>query len=208
MTPERHPFVYFDLGRVILHFDRDVMCQQIGAAAGVGPELVYRVLFDADLEARYEKGELDSRQFYESFCEAAGCRPDYAALEVAGSDIFELNTSILPVIAQLRAAGYRLGVLSNTCHSHWEHCLRRFRILRELFSVHALSYRVRAAKPDPEIFRAAAELAGVAPQQIFYTDDTEGHIAKAKALGWDAVQYTSTPKLAAELRRRGLRFNY
>jgi putative hydrolase of the HAD superfamily len=201
------PFLYFDLGKVILDFDHEFMCRQIGAVAGVAGETVYRVLFETDLEVRYERGDLDDQQFYEAFCEAAGCRPEYAALETAGSDIFSLNTSIVPVISQLRAAGYRLGVLSNTCRSHWEHCFRRFPILRELFSVHVLSYRIRAAKPEPAIFLAAAELAG-APEQIFYTDDSAGHVASAKALGWDAVQYTSTPQLAAELRRRGLRFNY
>ncbi len=201
-------FIYFDLGKVIVYFDRDIMCRQMGAVADVSPELVFKTIFDTGLQERYESGEIDDRGFYEAFCQGTDCRPNYDALERAGSDIFTLNASIVPVIAQLHAAGYRLGVLSNTCHSHWEHCLRRFWILRELFSVHALSYRLRASKPDPAIFLGAAELAGVAPEEIFYTDDIAGHIAGAKAVGFDAVQYTSTPELAAELRSRGLRFNY
>lgn len=207
--PSRPPkFIYFDLGKVLVHFDLDRMCRQMGAAANLSPQLVFQTLFDSGLHDRYEIGQVDPREFYEAFCEAASCRPDYEALQLAGSDIFELNASIIPLVAQLRAAGFRLGVLSNTCHSHWEYCLRRFRILRDLFSVHALSYRIRAMKPDPAIFLAAAELAGVAPQDIFYTDDIAGHIAGAKAVGFDAVQYTSTPELVAELRRRGLHFNY
>ncbi|NLY02809.1 MAG: HAD family phosphatase [Rhodopirellula sp.] len=208
MTAKPPEFLYFDLGKVIVDFDVDVMCRQMGVAAGVSPELVSKAIFDTDLQTRYESGEIDGRQFYEDFCDATGCRPDYEALQRAGSDIFTLNTTIVPLIAQLRAAGYRLGVLSNTCHSHWEHCMRRFRILGELFTVYALSYRIRRAKPDPAIFHAAAELAGVAPADIFYTDDIAGHIASAKTAGFDAVQYTSTPELAAELRNRGFRFNY
>jgi len=74
--------------------------------------------------------------------------------------------------------------------------------------VHALRYPVQAAKPEAAMFLRAAELAGVAPDKIFFTDDLAGHIAGAKAVGFDAVQYTSTPELAAELRRRGVRFNY
>jgi FMN phosphatase YigB (HAD superfamily) len=208
MAPRVPKFIYFDLGRVIVNFDMELMCRQMGAAANVSPELVFKTLFDTRLHDRYERGELDPLGFYEAFCQGTSCRPDYDALEIAGSDIFELNTSIVPVVAQLHAAGYRLGILSNTCHSHWEHCLRRFRILSDLFSVHALSYRLRAAKPDAAIFHAAAELAGVAPQEILYTDDVAGHVAGAKSVGFDAVQYTSTPELAAELRRRGLRINY
>lgn len=208
MTSQALKFIYFDLGKVLVHFDLDRMCRQMGAAANISPELVFQALFDSGLHDRYEVGHVDAREFYEVFCEGTGCRPEYEALELAGSDIFEVNASIVPVVAQLRAAGYRLGVLSNTCHSHWEYCLRRFSFLRELFSVHALSYRIRAMKPDPAIFHAAAELAGAVPQEIFYTDDIAGHIAGAKAVGFDAVQYTSTPELVAELRRRGLHFNY
>jgi HAD superfamily hydrolase (TIGR01549 family) len=127
---------------------------------------------------------------------------------VAGADIFTLNHSIVPVVAQLQAAGHRLGVLSNTCEGHWEHCLRRFRLVREGFSVFALSYEIGTCKPDAAIFRAAAEMAGCAPQEIFYTDDIAGHIDGARSVGFDAVQYTSTPELAAELHKRGVRFNY
>jgi HAD superfamily hydrolase (TIGR01549 family) len=101
-----------------------------------------------------------------------------------------------------------LGVLSNTCQSHWEHCRRKFCILRESFSVYALSYEIHEMKPDAAIFQAAAELAGVAPEQIFFTDDMAGHVAGARAAGVDAVQYVSTPQLAAELRSRGVRVNY
>ena len=115
---------------------------------------------------------------------------------------------MLPVVSQLAAAGYRLGILSNTCEGHWEHCLRRYRILAENFSVHALSYRIGACKPDAAIFRAAAELAGCRPEKIFYIDDVAGHVAGARAAGFDAVQYTTTAELVEELRKRGVEFNY
>ena len=71
-----------------------------------------------------------------------------------------------------------------------------------------MSCQVRAAKPDAAIFQAAAELAGVPPEEIFFTDDLAEHVAGAREAGFDAVQYTSTPRLVAELRDRGLRFNY
>jgi HAD superfamily hydrolase (TIGR01509 family) len=74
--------------------------------------------------------------------------------------------------------------------------------------IHALSYRIGACKPDVAIFRRAAELAGQRPQDIFFTDDLAENVAGAKAAGFDAVQYTSTPQLVAELRQRGIRFNY
>jgi len=201
-------FVYFDLGKVIVNFDVDQMCRQMAAVANVDPQRVASALFDTDLQSRYELGQLNQEQFHEAFCRATGGQADCDALAAAANEIFELNASILPVIAQLHAAGFRLGILSNTCQSHWEYCRRRYRILEELFSVHVLSYRIGAAKPDTRIFRAAAELAGVRPNAILYIDDMPGHIAGAKTVDLDAVQYTTTPVLVRDLWRRGVRFNY
>lgn len=201
-------FLYFDLGKVLLDFGVLQMCRQMGQVAGLDYEQVREVLFDTGLEARYELGQITEDQFYRAFCEQTNSRPDKPALVSAASDFFELNVEILPVVAQLQSAGHRMGILSNTCHSHWEHCRRRFTIVAEGFSVHALSFRIGALKPDEDIFRAAAELAQVAPEEIFFTDDVAGHVTAAQAVGFDAVQYTSARRLAGELRKRGIRFNY
>jgi putative hydrolase of the HAD superfamily len=201
-------FLYFDLGMVLLNFSVERMCRQMAEVAGVGATEISQVLFEGDLHRRYERGEISSRQFYDAFCRETGTCPDYDRLASAASDIFELNGSIVPVVAQLHQARYRLGVLSNTCENHWTYCLQRFALLHETFSVFALSYELHAMKPGAAIFHAAAQLAGVRPEEIFFCDDIAGHVAGARAVGIDAVQYTSTPELVGELRKRGLRFNY
>jgi FMN phosphatase YigB (HAD superfamily) len=201
-------FFYFDLGMVLLRFDIEVMCRRMAEVAGLDAPQVRRALFEHPLQKDYERGRCSTREFYETFCDSTGTRPDFDALLYAASDIFEADAAMIPVVAQLYQAGHRLGVLSNTCDCHWEHCLRRFPLLRELFEVHALSYRIGAAKPEAAIFSAAAELAGVAPAEIFFTDDIAGHVAGARAAGFDAVQFTSPSQLVAELRARGVRWNY
>jgi HAD superfamily hydrolase (TIGR01509 family) len=199
-------FLYFDLGKVLLDFSVERMCQQIGDVAGVAAARVKEVVFGSHLQERYERGEITTGEFYEAFCQWTGTKADCAALTLAASDIFSLNTSMLPVIGQLAAAGRRLGILSNTCAGHWEHCLGRYPLLRETFSVYALSYELKAAKPDPEIYRKAATLARLSPEEIFYTDDILLNVEGARAAGFDAVHYTSTPQLIRELHHRGLWF--
>jgi HAD superfamily hydrolase (TIGR01509 family) len=205
LTPK---FLYFDLGNVLLRFDVGVMCQQMAAVAGIGPAHVFQALFSTPLQSDYELGRVSTPQFYEEFCRQTGTRPEFHPLMEAASDIFHLNTAVIPVVAQLRHAGYRLGILSNTCENHWEHCLRRYAILRELFDVHALSYRIGVAKPDAPIYRAAAGLAGAEPREIFFTDDIRGNVEGARAAGFDAVQFTSAPELVRVLRERAISFNY
>jgi glucose-1-phosphatase len=201
-------FLYFDLGMVLLEFSVERMLRQMAVVTGVGPEALKEILFDRGLMQQYETGAVSSREFYELYCERAGARPDYDVLCLAGSDIFTLNAPMLPIVAQLHQAGYRLGILSNTCECHWQFCIEKYRFLTDYFQVHALSFRIGAIKPDAAVYRAAAKLAGCRPEEMFFVDDIPGHVAGAKAAGIDAIVYTSAAQVAAELRSRGLRFNY
>jgi glucose-1-phosphatase len=201
-------FFYFDLGKVLVDFSVDRMLQQIGAVARIPAEQVRAVLFGDGLMRQHEAGRLSTRELYEVFCAAIGSRPDFDALAAAVGAIFELNRPMLPLVAQLRQAGHAMGILSNTCETHWEYCLGHYRIVRDGFAVHALSYRIGTLKPEAAIFHAAAELAGVRPEEIFFVDDLTEHVAGARAVGFDAVQFTSAAALAHELRQRGIRFNY
>lgn len=201
-------FLFFDLGRVLVDFSVERMCRQIGEASGVAAERVAEILFDDQLQKQAELGEITDREFYEVFCQLSGAKPDFDRLVAAASDIFEINAGVIPIAAQLAQAGHRMGILSNTCRSHWEHCRRRYTIVAEAFSVYVMSFDVGACKPDAAIYLAAADAAGVAPEEIFFVDDIPDNVAGAVAAGFDAVPYTTPAQLAADLRKRGVRFNY
>ena len=126
----------------------------------------------------------------------------------AAADIFELNLPMLPLVAQLQQAGYPMGILSNTCETHWEHCFRRYRIVEYGFAVYALSHRIGALKPDAVDLPRGRRAGRLPPEEIFFVDDIAGHVAGARAVGFDAVQFTTAESLADELRQRGIRFNY
>ena len=202
-------FLYFDLGNVLLLFDQHKACRQMAEVAGVSEETVRNVIFETDLSRRYELGNVTSRDFYEEFCEKTGTRADYDALCLAGSAMFDVNVTARAVLAGVVAAGFRLGLLSNTNEMHWNYFTDgRYGMIPDAFEVCVLSFQVHAMKPDPAIYEKAAEMAGVEPKEIFYVDDIAGHVEAARAVGFDAVQYTTTPKLVDDLRERGVRFNY
>lgn len=198
-------FFYFDLGNVLLKFDHQVACRQMADVAGISPAQVREIVFDAPLQSAYERGDLSTREYYELFCERSGTRPNSNDLFHAASDIFDLDEQVASIIAGLRRAGNRAGILSNTCDVHWRFLAEeRFPILNTLFEVAALSFRLRCAKPEPAIYHAAAELAGVAPEEVFFVDDRPANVAGALEAGFDAVQFTSPPGLLAELANRGV----
>ncbi len=137
-------FIYFDLGKVLVDFSVERMLQQVAAVADITADAARAALFDGQLVKQHESGQLSCDALYESFCQATATRPDRDRLTTAVSDIFALNVAVLPLVAQLGGAGCRLGILSNTSPMHWTHCLRHYRMLEEIFPVHALSFRVGA----------------------------------------------------------------
>jgi putative hydrolase of the HAD superfamily len=208
MTSQPPEFIYFDMGNVLVTFDESRAIRQMGDLAGLPEHQVREIVIDSGLQRRYHEGRVSSTEFYETFCQESGTRPDMAELEHAGSDMFELNVPIVPLVVHLYGAGYRLGILSNTCHSHWEFLRRRFRILRSYFDPVVLSHEVGSLKPEPPIYEAAIAQAGVAPERIFYLDDRPENVEAALALGIDAVQFTEVLPLAKQLSERGVRTNY
>ena len=202
-------FIYFDLGNVLLSFSHERMCAQMAAAAGVEAEQVRRALFEADggtsVQWRFERGDLNALLVYEHFCEAVGVRPDMDELFAAGCDIFEEIGETVALVERLAAAGNRLGILSNTNPIDWGFVSSgRFPFLNRHFEQAALSFEIRAMKPDRAIYEAAAGLAGVATNEVFFVDDRVENVEGALAAGLDAVLFTTAPKLAEELLLRGV----
>src|SRR5579885_375397 len=114
-------FFYFDLGNVLLFFSHARMCRQMAAVAGVDEERVRHVLFDTGLEIGYARGNLSKTEFYERFCQAVDRRVDFEQLALAANEIFEVNVGTKAILASLRGAGYRLGLLSNTNELHFNY---------------------------------------------------------------------------------------
>jgi putative hydrolase of the HAD superfamily len=209
MSPSTPKFIYFDLGNVIIHFDHDRMCRQIGTVCGLEPQQVRQVIFESPMLRRIEIGELTNEAWYKEFCRATGTQPPWEDLLLATNDIFWPNLEIIPVISQLAAAGWPLGILSNTSQAHWEFLADgRYGILPTLFDQIIVSYDARALKPGPEIFAIAADKANCRPQEVFYTDDREDNVEGARKAGFDAEVFTHVPLLVQQLRRRGVRLNY
>ena len=196
-------FIYFDLGNVLLHFSRERQFQQMAQVLGITATEVAELVEQHDLMHRCETGKLTPRDAYAMLCEETKSSCDFGDLYLASSDIFQINLPMLPVITQLVRHGYQLGILSNTSENHWSYCLDHFAILQDCFRINILSYEVGVMKPGKEIYAAAIEAAGVAPENIFYTDDLQPNVDGALRCEIDAVLYTDTPSLVKSLKQRG-----
>lgn len=94
------------------------------------------------------------------------------------------------VLAELRARGYRLGIIANQAPGVRER-LENWGLL-PYFEVIASSSELGVSKPDPAIFRKAMEMAGCeAPAAAMVGDRLDNDIAPARELGMFTVW---TPK--------------
>lgn len=202
-------FLYFDLGNVLLYFSHRQAAAQLAALAGAATDAVFDGLFKSDVNCRCDAGQLSGSEFCATFRKLFPCDAGDAAIRRAASDIFCVNAPMKAVTAQLKAAGHRLGILSNTCDMHTEFFTDgRYSGIPTDFDVVVLSYKLKLMKPDAAIYLEAAKMAGVAPKEVFYTDDIQANVDGALAAGFDAVLFTTAADYVRELRRRGIRFNY
>ncbi len=195
-TFSRPEFVYFDLGNVLCFFDHAVSAKQMADVAGSDAATMRRLVYQSDLEHRYESGLVTGEQFVEEIALALGRTLDVPAMLEASSAMFEPNLEILPVLQQIRDLGIRIGLLSNTNWAHWNWIsLQRYSVVDGWFDPLVLSYEVQVMKPDRRIYEHSAKLANVLPEKIFFTDDRLDNIEGARASGWNAQQFIDVPSL-------------
>ena len=200
-------FIFFDLGNVLLDFTHERGFSQIADIAGTTAEHVRAALVDTGLSDRYEIGELTTGEFHYEFCSATNTTASLEELTRAWGDIFEIKPQMVALVANLKSAGHRVGILSNTCAAHWESAARRFRILSSNFDPVITSYEVKSMKPAAGIYKVAASRVALRPEEIFFVDDRVENVEGAKRLGWNARQFTGVLQLAEDLEALGLKFN-
>ena len=134
----------------------------------------------------YDRGLLSKKDTAERIEAATGQR--FTEIDdVADSSVIK-NHKLLTYISELRAKGFKIGMLSNVA-TNW--IRESFLTPREqqLFDDFILSYEVGMVKPQPQMFMLAAKRLGELPEQVLLVDDKPAYCQAAKQVGLKAVQY-------------------
>lgn len=142
-----------------------------------------------------EKGLITSAEFRNGMREMIGkAVSDKQIDEAWNSFLIDIPTYKLDLLLKLREK-YVVYLLSNT-NEILGNGLARMRShtvrskQRTIFEKAYLSYEMHLVKPEPEIFKAVIEDAGIEPQETFFIDDSEMNCKAARELGIS----TYTPK--------------
>ena len=93
---------------------------------------------------------------------------------------------------------YRTAILSNSFVGAREHEEERYGFT-SMVDLAIYSHEEGVHKPDPRIYAIAIERLGVAPGEIVFLDDRPENVDAARAAGIQAVLFTSTAQVIADI---------
>ena len=190
----------FDIGNVLLFFDRTKQIQQVSDLMGVEPEHFKEAYLDSGLMDRYEKGLLTTEELFDEFQKMGTKSFTLDDLRSSISEIFVENKSMVAWMRELRAMGKRVMILSNTNDIHYDYMKKHYSFL-DIAEYHTLSFRVHALKPERAIYLHALEHAGYAADECLYIDDIESYADAASKEGIHGVHYGDNDQLLTALKK-------
>lgn len=196
--------VLLDLGNVLAFHDNALLIRRLAARGGSGLEGESRLAqaLSGTLADAINRGELQGEDIRREVCRLAGSDIPYGEFFQLWSSHFTPHEAIFPRVEALSRA-VPLVLLSNTNALHWEFLRERIPPLQR-FHGFVLSHEVHAVKPEPAIYRRAAEAAGVSPERAAFFDDVPEYVAAARALGFRGHVFTDAARFEEQLAALGL----
>jgi epoxide hydrolase-like predicted phosphatase len=147
----------------------------------------------AELRA-LETGDLDEAEFEQRFARRLGL--DDATDLIDGMFRGMLpEEAIVAAVRAVRGGGFKTGLISNSWStSHYDRAL-----LDELFEDVVISAEVGLHKPQPEIYRLAAQRLAESPTSCVFVDDLRENCAGAEAVGMTAVLHRDPSATVARI---------
>lgn len=107
---------------------------------------------------------------------------------------------VLDLIQRTRAAGIRVGLLSNSW-GEGEYDPYEGYDLESIFDAVVISGDTGTRKPDPAIYLIATDQLGVPPRECVFADDTAANLPAAEELGMATVHFTDAAEGIGEISR-------
>jgi putative hydrolase of the HAD superfamily len=195
--------VIFDYGEVISlsqsAADRAVIASLAEAGHGTDNERFWAA-YSAHRDG-LDQGTAGVAAYWRAIAADTGARWDDARVhELWAADIrswLSVNPAVIDVLADLRAGGTPLALLSNAGADYGSYF--RHGPLGDFFRGCYVSGELGLLKPQPEIYRHVLGDLGITPAEAVFIDNRESNVAGAEALGVTGHVFTGADKLRAFL---------
>jgi epoxide hydrolase-like predicted phosphatase len=172
----------------------DEFCRREGIEQGM-----VRRLFKQEPEALadlrlLETGEIEPAEFERRFGPRLGVAETEGLIERMFAAVGP-DEDVIAAVRSVRDAGVRTGLISNS----WGTSIYDPDALEGLFDEIVISGDVGLHKPQPQIYRLAADRLGVAPAECVFVDDLRENVRGAEEVGMTAVLHRDTAATVARL---------
>jgi putative hydrolase of the HAD superfamily len=173
-------------------------CERLGL-----PHDSFRTLVTADPEGRelyhqVERGELSQPDFEQKIAQLLGVPPT-GLIQGLLADL-QPEPLIAEAAARARTAGIRVGVITNSWGTDPYDPYAAYQ-LDQRFDAVVISSQVGLRKPEPAIYRRAAEELAVALERIVFVDDIAANLQPAHELGMAVIHHVDPGRTLRELER-------
>lgn len=194
----------FDIGGVLLDWSNQSIFDLMHERWGISQDTILNA-WERNIHP-FSKGEITEDEFLRRFYHDADVTAEPAQNSVileAFIKNFRINEKVLAVALQMKANGYKIGLLSDTIDPHLDYL--RFVKLPEAFDIGIFSNEVGYEKPSAEIYRLAIEQLDVKPEEAFFVDNLPPNAEGANKVGIHGIVFETADKLINDIKELGVK---
>jgi putative hydrolase of the HAD superfamily len=194
--------VVFDYGGVIC-FPPDAAAERkLAELTGLSAETLNDL--NRKYRGEYDRGALDGKAYYRYILSEAGVFSGDEGLEGiirADSEGWKrMNEGTIALMRDIKAAGFRLGILSNMPHEFLAWARKNIPVFGEADAA-VFSCEYNLVKPEAAIYEKFREKIGLEYGEIVFFDDLPDNIQKARELGIHGFVWKGPGAAREELRK-------
>ena len=190
-----------DYGGVMVRHQSDGDQTKLAQMTGIARQLFTKLYWSERPD--YDKDVISGTEYWKKIAQCAGATlTEQGIQELIDFDNcswMQFDSVMWEWVEQLRAAGKRVGLISNMPRDLGEALKSRTRKLSNFDQV-TLSYEINAVKPEPAMYEHCLDSLETPPEQTLLLDDRIENVQGAELLGIRALQFTSRDDVLLRLR--------
>ncbi len=202
--------IIFDFGGVLFAIDYNAPAREFSKLRWDGFTSEYAQAAQSDVYDRLEIGAISADDFWNYLYQKMPNVPQQAVRDAWNSILLHPIAERIAAVPQIKKAGYRTFLLSNTNATHvpeFEQMMKDsgdFENFKTGFEAIHYSQELGLRKPHPETFLHLCNIHQIHPSDTLFIDDSFQHVEGAKKAGLQTLHLTPEKDLLLELKSLGV----
>jgi FMN phosphatase YigB (HAD superfamily) len=202
--------IIFDFGGVLFAIDYNAPAREFSKLGWDGFTSEYAQAAQSDVYDRLEIGDISVEAFWNYLYQKMPDVPQQAVRDAWNSILLHPIAERIAAVPQIKNAGYRTFLLSNTNATHvpeFEQMMKDsgdYIHFKAGFEAIHYSQELGKRKPHPETFLHLCEKHQILPSETLFIDDSIQHVEGAKKAGLQTLHLTPEKDLLIELNALGI----